>query len=129
MGPDDAGIMSNLGAALREEGRIDEAKSLYDRAPAQAPANPEIIYTAGLLYRDEGQPEKDLAPFEKTLSIRPDAWLPRSALDLLAKNQGHIASGVLEQLLTRNTGLGAKLQTLHQVNERTASHLGRGCAS
>ena len=54
---------------------------------------------------------------------------PRSALDLLAKNQGHIASGVLQQLLARNTGLGAKLQTLHQVNERTASHLGRGCAS
>src|SRR5277367_2376831 len=52
-----------------------------------------------------------------------------SELDLLAKNQGHIASGVLQQLLARNTGLGAKLQTLHQVNERTASHLGRGCAS
>src|SRR5277367_6202197 len=54
---------------------------------------------------------------------------PGSALDLLAKNQGHIASGVLQQLLARNTGLGAKQQTLHQVNERTASHLGRGCAS
>src|SRR5277367_3905913 len=52
-----------------------------------------------------------------------------SELDLLAKNQGHIASGVLQQLLARNTGLGAKLQTLQQVNERTASHLGRGCAS
>ena len=48
---------------------------------------------------------------------------------LLAKNQGHIASGVLQQLLARNTSLGANLQTLHQVNERTASHLGRGCAS
>src|SRR5271163_1550271 len=54
---------------------------------------------------------------------------PGSALDSLAKNQGHIASGVLQQLLARNTGLGAKLQTLQQVNERTASHLGRGCAS
>src|ERR1700712_3136795 len=50
-------------------------------------------------------------------------------LDLLAKNQGHIASCVLQQLLARNTGLGAKLQTLHQVNERAASDLGRGCAS
>src|SRR5271167_2078328 len=54
---------------------------------------------------------------------------PRSALDLIAKNQGHIAPGVLQQLLARNTGLGAKLQTLQQVNEQTASHLGRGCAS
>src|SRR5271163_2246073 len=54
---------------------------------------------------------------------------PGSALDSLAKNQGHIASGVLQQLLARNTGLGAKQQTLHQVNERTASHLDRGCAS
>src|ERR1700677_2412834 len=60
---------------------------------------------------------------------RPDASPPRSALDLLAKNQGHIASGLLQQLLARNTKLGAKLQTLQQVNERTASHLGRGCAS
>ncbi len=48
---------------------------------------------------------------------------------LLAKNQGHIASSVLQQLLARNSCLGANLQTLHQVNERTASHLGRGCAS
>ena len=55
--------------------------------------------------------------------------IPRRALDLLAKNQGHIASGVLQQLLARNTNLGAKLQTLQQVNEQTASHLGRGCAS
>ena len=54
---------------------------------------------------------------------------PKLLEELLAKNQGHIASGVLQQLLARNTGLGAKLQTLHQVNERTASHLGRGCAS
>ena len=46
------------------------------------------------------------------------------ALDFLAKNQGHIASGVLQQLLARNTGPGAKLQTLHQVNERTASYPG-----
>jgi hypothetical protein len=54
---------------------------------------------------------------------------PGIALDLLAKNQGHIASGVLQQLLARNSGLGAKLQTLHQVTERSASRLGRGCAS
>src|SRR5258708_11186372 len=48
---------------------------------------------------------------------------------LLAKNQGHIASGVLQQLLARYTNLGAKLQTLQQVNEQTASHLGGGCGS
>ena len=54
---------------------------------------------------------------------------PGSALDLLTKNQGHIASGVLQQMLARNTGFGANQQTLHQVNERTASHLRRGCAS
>jgi hypothetical protein len=35
----------------------------------------------------------------------------------------------LKQLLARDTNLGAKLQTLQQVNEQTASHLGRGCAS
>ena len=37
---------------------MDEAKSLCDRALAQAPANSEIIYNAGMLYRDDGQPEK-----------------------------------------------------------------------
>jgi len=50
--------MSNLDNALREEGRLDEAKKLYDRAVAQAPANSEIIYNAGLLYRDDGQPDR-----------------------------------------------------------------------
>src|SRR5277367_4709943 len=54
---------------------------------------------------------------------------PGSALDLVAKNQGHIASGVFQQFLASDTNLGAKLQALQQVNEQTASHLGRGCAS
>src|ERR1700677_4481337 len=52
-----------------------------------------------------------------------------AALDLLAKNQGHIASCVFQQFFASDTNLGAKLQTLQQVNEQTASHLGRGCAS
>ena len=65
----------------------------------------------------------------RRFGTRPDASPPRSALDLLAKNQGHIASGVFQQFLARDTNLGAKLQTLQQVNEQTASHLGRGCAS
>ncbi len=65
----------------------------------------------------------------RRFGTRPDASPPRSALDLLAKNQGHIASGVLQQLLASDTNLGAKLQTLQQVNERTASHPSRGCAS
>src|SRR5271156_4833096 len=54
---------------------------------------------------------------------------PRSAVGLLAKNQGHIASDIFQQFLASDTNLGAKLQTLQQVNEQTASHLGRGCAS
>ena len=36
---------------------------------------------------------------------------PRSALDLLAKNQGHIASDIFQQFLASDTNLGAKLQT------------------
>jgi hypothetical protein len=37
MAPGDAGIMSNLGNALREEGRMDEAKSLYESCPSTSP--------------------------------------------------------------------------------------------
>src|ERR1700722_6154490 len=47
---------------------------------------------------------------------------------LFAKNQGHIASDVFQQLLASDTNLGAKLHTLQQVNEQTASHLGGGRA-
>ena len=45
-------------------------------------------------------------------------------LDLLAKNQGHIASDIFQQFLASDANLGAKLHTLQQVNEQTASHLG-----
>src|SRR5260370_22423320 len=47
----------------------------------------------------------------------------------MAKNSGHIASDIFQQFLASDTNLGAKLHTLQQVNEQTASHLGRGCAS
>jgi|ERR1700722_19220223 hypothetical protein len=52
----------------------------------------------------------------------------QSALDLLAKNQVHIASDIFQQFLASDANLGAKLHTLQQVNEQTASHLGSGCA-
>jgi hypothetical protein len=48
---------------------------------------------------------------------------PRRTLDLLANNQGHIASDIFQQFLACDTNLGAKLHTLQQVNEQTASHL------
>ena len=41
----------------------------------------------------------------------------------LAKNQGHIASDIFQQFLASDTNLGAKLYTLQQVNEQTASQL------
>src|SRR5260370_3934431 len=47
----------------------------------------------------------------------------------MAKNSGHIALDIFQQFLASDTNLGAKLHTLQQVNEQTASHLGRGCAS
>lgn len=67
---------------------------------------------------DSGQRIGDLALVQ--------TYPTKSALDLLAKNQGHIAPGVFQQFLASDTNLGAKLQTLQQVNEQTGSHLGRG---
>src|SRR3954452_24682958 len=54
---------------------------------------------------------------------------PWQALRFARQESSAHSFGRRAAILARNTSLGAKLQTLQQVDEQTASHLCSGCPS
>lgn len=94
LAPDDAGIMSNLANALREENAFEEAKALHERALAIAPNNPGFIYNAALVYRDSGQPDKALPMFDRVLELQPDHHDCRWDRALILLQMGDYARGM-----------------------------------
>jgi len=67
------GLWSNLGNALRDLDRLNEAEGAYMKALALGPADPDILYNLGLLERDRGRLRETRALFQRSLALKPDA--------------------------------------------------------
>ncbi len=70
--PKDAVAQNNLGFALLEKGRVDEAISHLHQAIAAQPNSPEAYYNLGRAFLKKGQFEAAAAHFQMALSLRPD---------------------------------------------------------
>ncbi len=70
--PRNAAAHANLGNALRELKRPEEALASYDRALALKPAFPDALNNRGNALRDLGRPHEALASYERALRLNPD---------------------------------------------------------
>ena len=79
--PNELDIMLNLGRALRQSFRLDEALSVHLRMHYRYPDDLEARVQFGLTVVEQGQPDKAIADLEK-LTIehadRPDFWVARA---------------------------------------------------
>jgi Flp pilus assembly protein TadD len=124
--PDDAEAHSNLGAALRGFGQLDEAVCAYRRALA---LNPELAVTHGNLgnaLRDLGQIDLAMESYRRALEIKPDLADVHNNLGNVLHDLGQLDEAVTcyRRALQINPGhidaqsnLGSVLMHLGRVDE------------
>jgi tetratricopeptide (TPR) repeat protein len=95
--PDDPETHSNLGNALLDLGRLDDAAASYRRALLLKPDYAEAHNNLGAALRARGQLEDALASFQRALALKPDA-------------------------AEAHSNLGATLRALHRLEEAQASY-------
>jgi tetratricopeptide (TPR) repeat protein len=127
--PDDAEAHSNLGAALRGFGQLDDAVRAYRRALA---LNPELAVTHGNLgnaLRDLGQIDLAIASYRRALQIEPDLADVHNNLGNVLHDLGRLDEAVTcyRRALQINPGhidaqsnLGSVLMHLGRVDEAEA---------
>jgi len=72
LNPTVAGVHSNLGNALRDLNRPEEAIASYDRAIALQPDYAEAHNNRGNALRDLNRPAEALASYDRALALRPN---------------------------------------------------------
>lgn len=72
LAPDKAFFHVNLGNALRQQGKNDDARKAYDKAVTHDPRFPGIYVNRGTLNAEEGLAEEALRDFEKLIDLNPD---------------------------------------------------------
>jgi protein O-mannosyl-transferase len=129
--PDSYIAHENLGQALRERGRLDEAAASYRRALQHAPANSPnyiaVIHNSlGIVATRQGKTEEALRHFQEAVRFDDDFAEPRNNLANALAGAGRPAEAIehyraavrLEPELTEpRVGLGSALLTLGQTDE------------
>lgn len=69
--PDGAGLLANLGIALKALGRIEDAVACYDRALAIRPDCASAHYNRGIALKAMDRPAEAIASYERALAIQP----------------------------------------------------------
>jgi tetratricopeptide (TPR) repeat protein len=126
-----AAAHSNLGNALRELKRPEDALASYDRAIALKPDNAETYYNRGLALQDLKRPEDALASYDKAIALKPnfaDAYNNRGmALRDLKRPEDVLAS--YDKVIALNphyaeahNNRGIALRDLKRPEDALASH-------
>jgi Flp pilus assembly protein TadD len=102
--PNDAEAHNNLGNALRDLGRIEEAAASFRRALKYRPGYAEAHNNLGNALRDLGQFEEAVASFRRALKIRPNGADMHWNLSMPLLAQGQYAEGWREYEYRWNTG-------------------------
>ena len=70
--PDYVEAHINLGAALKEQGKLKEATKAYNNALTIKPDCPEVHSNIGIALKDQGKLEDAIASYNKAIAIKPD---------------------------------------------------------
>lgn len=87
---------NNLGIALLEKGKVDEAEILIDKALSFSPFYVDALYNRGMIYQKKGQIEQAKAAYEKTLNQDPSNIKTHLNLGVLFTETGDDASAEKE---------------------------------
>ena len=63
---------NNLGATLKDQGKLDEAIACYNKALSLKPEYAEASYNMGVVLHDQGKLDEAIACYNKALSLKPE---------------------------------------------------------
>jgi predicted O-linked N-acetylglucosamine transferase (SPINDLY family) len=92
--PDFAEAHSNLGLALKGQGKLDAAVECYRKALSIKPDYAEAHNNLGLALNDQGKPDAAVESYRKALSIKPDYAEAHNNLGITLQEQGKLDAAV-----------------------------------
>jgi len=128
--PNDSDAFNNLGNALRDSGRVDEAMASFRRALALRPDFPEANNNLGNAFREIGRLDNAVACFRRALAQRPGFPEANNNLGLVLQDVGQLndavasyraALSVNPDFAEAHSNLGNALKDLGRLDEAVAS--------
>ena len=85
---------SNLGVALKGQGRLDEAVTCYRRALDLAPDSPEARFNLGAALQEQGRLDEAAACYRRAVELRPDYPEAHNNLGVVLKDQERLDEAI-----------------------------------
>jgi tetratricopeptide (TPR) repeat protein len=92
--PDDARAHTNLGNALRDQGKVDEAIAAYREAIRLQPDLAKAHGNLGEALRRQGKVDEAIAAYREAIRLRPDDAVAHRNLGVLLRGRGDYAGAL-----------------------------------
>jgi hypothetical protein len=89
--PDHPGISGNLGLALKDQGKLEEAAAVFQRVLAVRADDVLAHCNLGNIFRLQGKLDRAAACYRRALALRPDMALAHRNLGAVLCESGHLA--------------------------------------
>ncbi len=129
--PQSPGAHINLGHALRDKGRLDEAIAEYREAIRLQNDFTEAHDNLGLVLRNKGQLDEAIAEFREAIRIKKDLADPHNGLGIALHDKGQVDEAIAEfreairikkNHAVAHNNLGAALHGQGRLDEAIAEH-------
>lgn len=108
--PTPSSKLSSEGSGLLNEGKYEEAIAKFTEAIAKDQANPILYYYRAAAFEKNGNLEKAIEDYQKSIEMKPDFILPFSRLGIVYAKQGNFEKAI--ENYRKATELGAKDATI-----------------
>ena len=88
LNPDYADAHSNLGVALKDQGKLEDAIESYQRALTIEPDYAEVHNNMGVALKDQGKLDEAIEAYQRALTIKPDYADAHYNMGNVLKDQG-----------------------------------------
>ena len=121
---------SNLGNALKEQGKLDEAIAAYRQAIRVKPDFADAHSNLGLALQEQGKLDEAIAAYRQAIGIKPDLAEAHSNLGNALKEQGKLdeavtafrqAIGIKSDLAEAYSNLGSVLLSQGKLDDAVAA--------
>ena len=94
LNPDHAETRTNLGVALKDQGKLDEAVACHRQALQLKPDYAEAHNNLGNALREQGQQEEAVACYRRALELKPDFAGAHNNLGIVFKEQAKLEEAI-----------------------------------